>query len=62
MARAQPKVGGGPHLLRIAYYVLRINSFMILICVDHANLRYLRAISLGTVLIDHFRSINRYNV
>ena len=36
---------------------------MILICVNHANLRHLRAIFPDmTVPIDHFFSINRYNV
>ena len=40
-----------------------MSCFMILICVNHANLRYLRAIFPDmTVPIEHFGRINRYNV
>ena len=31
----------------IPYYILRISSFMILICLGHGNLRHLRAIFLA---------------
>ena len=50
-------------VLHIPYCVLRISFFMILICVNHANLRHLRAIFPDmTVPIEHFSSISRYNV